>query len=157
MKKKHLLIGLFIIYLFALTYIIVLKDLARAIDILKTWSYDGMIQNVEHHINLIPFETFRMRLTSPQSLSRYIIPQIVIFIPFGVLLPAILHNHRSRYFITLFSGLLLSIGFEWLQVMTRLGSGDIDDVILNGAGAMIGYHLFRSLDAIYQKVKQYRS
>lgn len=65
---------------------------------------------------------------------------IAAFIPFGVLLP-LLYRVRFGKFISLF--VLTILVLETLQALTYLGSFDIDDVISNTLGAVIGYVAYR--------------
>ncbi|WP_438351178.1 VanZ family protein [Paenibacillus sp. FA6] len=60
----------------------------------------------------------------------------VAFIPFGILIPLLFRCNFIR-FITLF---ILSITIiEILQMLSRLGSFDIDDIIINTLGAAVGF------------------
>lgn len=65
---------------------------------------------------------------------------VAAFIPFGVLLP-LLYRVRFGKFISLF--VLTILVLETLQALTYLGSFDIDDVISNTLGAVIGYVAYR--------------
>ncbi|RXZ77507.1 VanZ family protein [Paenibacillaceae bacterium] len=60
----------------------------------------------------------------------------VAFIPFGIVIPLLFRCNFIR-FISLF---ILSITIvEILQMLTRLGSFDIDDIIINTLGAAVGF------------------
>ncbi|BBI33450.1 VanZ family protein [Cohnella abietis] len=60
----------------------------------------------------------------------------VAFIPFGIVIPLLFRCNFLR-FITLF---ILSITIlEILQMLSRLGSFDIDDIIINTLGAAVGF------------------
>jgi glycopeptide antibiotics resistance protein len=60
----------------------------------------------------------------------------VAFIPFGIVFPLLFRCNFIR-FIILF---ILSITIlEILQMLTRLGSFDIDDIIINTLGAAVGF------------------
>ena len=64
----------------------------------------------------------------------------LLFMPAGLLLPALFPKLRSPLrFALLMLGLL--IGVEVLQLLLRQGSCDIDDVILNLAGALLVFAL----------------
>lgn len=66
---------------------------------------------------------------------------IVVFMPFGILLPLLFGMaRRYRAFLLLFSCPL--VGLEVLQMLLRVGSLDVDDVILNVFGASLAYGLF---------------
>ena len=59
---------------------------------------------------------------------------------------------RSRgFFRTLFYSLLLSLGVEVMQLVTRVGSFDVDDILLNTLGGVLGYILFMICNAIRRR------
>ena len=63
---------------------------------------------------------------------------VACFIPFGILLP--LNVKRTRNFISvLLSTALFSMIIESVQLITRLGSFDVDDILLNTIGGVLGY------------------
>ena len=66
---------------------------------------------------------------------------VILFIPLGIFLPGIFEKKAG------FSRFILSVIFwiaavEILQLVTLLGSCDVDDLILNLAGALIGYIIY---------------
>ena len=66
----------------------------------------------------------------------------VLFAPMGVFLPALFRWQRSIFFFT--ASLTLSItAVEVLQVYTGTGSCDVDDLILNLAGALLVFIVCR--------------
>ncbi|PEF72232.1 VanZ family protein [Bacillus pseudomycoides] len=65
---------------------------------------------------------------------------IAAFIPFGILFP-LLYRVRFGKFISLF--VLAILVLETIQALTYLGSFDVNDVISNTLGAMIGYVTYR--------------
>lgn len=78
----------------------------------------------------------------------YNIKNVLFFIPFGFLFPNIYTLRlpkllESRRWLTvLLSGALLSLFIELSQYIFCLGLCELDDVICNGLGALIGYWLF---------------
>ncbi|MEC0208105.1 VanZ family protein [Paenibacillus ehimensis] len=101
----------------------------------------------ELRYNLHPFRTIGHYFIYFDSFNFSIVfinlgGNIGMFVPFGMLLPLLFRGCRT------FPG--FSLGFvvplvvvELLQTVLRVGSGDIDDVILNYAGASLGYVLYR--------------
>lgn len=63
------------------------------------------------------------------------------FVPLGFLLPLAFGVFRRWWWLipTVF---LVSLGFETTQLLTGLGIWDVDDLLLNTAGAIAGYLLF---------------
>lgn len=66
---------------------------------------------------------------------------VIGFIPFGFILPALIRGLRKGFGV-IFLGCFLSAGIECMQFILKVGSCDVDDVILNTAGVIIGYLLF---------------
>ncbi|WP_366921540.1 VanZ family protein [Metallumcola ferriviriculae] len=98
----------------------------------------------EFRYNLVPFKT----------ISRYIVDyhrynfntwfinlfgNVLAFMPLGFLAPIIFHKKLPT--IKNVFGLSLTIPFliEIIQLVLRVGSFDIDDIILNSIGVMLGY------------------
>lgn len=66
---------------------------------------------------------------------------ILIFVPFGFL--GIVFPKLNQFWILILDFLFAIIILESFQYFTRLGVFDIDDVILNTAGAAIGFWIYR--------------
>ena len=65
---------------------------------------------------------------------------VLIFIPFGFFMP-MASRYRS-FFLTLFYSFGVSFFVECFQLVTRVGSFDVDDMLLNTFGGVIGYIVF---------------
>lgn len=63
---------------------------------------------------------------------------VIMFIPLGMLLPCIWNAQRKAY-ILLPTCALIICAMEAVQYFTMRGTADIDDLILNMAGVLIGY------------------
>ena len=66
---------------------------------------------------------------------------VVCFMTFGFVLP-ILSNKQRNIFKVTFLSFLCSVTVELIQLVSKLGSCDVDDVILNTLGGFLGYILF---------------
>ena len=95
--------------------------------------------------NLVPFSTILMYLRGSGNLfvAFYnIAANIGLFIPFGVY--ALIKRGRERLLtlrLIIIPVLLISL-IEVIQYITHRGSLDIDDLILNFLGVLIGYALY---------------
>jgi glycopeptide antibiotics resistance protein len=91
--------------------------------------------------NLIPFEGIADILS--QGITGYAIlnlaGNIVLFLPFGLFLPLLWRGWPLARVTAV--TLLLSSGIEVLQLYTSRGA-DVDDVLLNTVGSVLGYLLF---------------
>lgn len=101
----------------------------------------------ESNIILIPFSTYREALIN-DFWEFEIKANILLFIPVGLFLSMIL-NH-SKY-LPLFFGTMVSVIIEIVQLVTRRGTFEFDDLISNFFGVLIGciiYLPFRMLAEI---------
>lgn len=96
--------------------------------------------HIDFDFNLIPLIDIA---TSPLDYIRNTILNIIMFAPFGFLLPMLWKEYRSLRKVAL-AGFLLSLFIEILQIFTfRLT--DVDDLITNTAGTVIGYCVSKGL------------
>ena len=72
------------------------------------------------------------------------------FLPFGAILPVLKRNLRSFWKILLLS-FELSGMIEVTQLLTRVGSFDVDDIILNTLGGVLGYGIFSACNHLRRK------
>ena len=89
------------------------------------------------------------------------IMNFVVFIPVGLLLGLVTHNKLSSFYAGLFViciGLIISLSVELLQYYFRLGFSELDDIIHNTLGCLIGYFIvllfksfFRFLSTAYRE------
>ncbi len=102
--------------------------------------------------NLIPFYSIRVQLeyVSEKWARLNLLGNFVPFVPFGLLLP--LAYPKSGTFVRVAGiGLLFLIFVELFQLFTRLGSFDVDDIILNMVGVICGYLLWRGVDFLAKR------
>ena len=103
--------------------------------------------------NLVPTRTLweTLRLESVWQRVRLVPGNILVFVPFGLLLPALSARVRS-WPRALLAGMAFSVSIELAQLAVSLAVGywyrmpDVDDVLLNVAGVLLGYALFVMLD-----------
>jgi len=97
------------------------------------------------HANKVPFRTINLFYKSYQRNSATaaynLWGNLLGFIPFGILFPLALPWFRQglKTFAAVF---FLSLGFETFQLYTGLGVFDVDDLLLNTVGGVLGYFLF---------------
>ena len=119
-------------------------------------------EQVEMNINIVPFKTIRRYINLlVYKRNVHLIPNAVInllgniaaFVPLGFLLPCVWEKMDSfkRLFLFSFIGIFI---VELIQLFTLRGSCDIDDLILNLFGAILGYFIFCGIRLIRSKVTQ---
>ncbi len=98
------------------------------------------------NMNLVPFKTISSQLrllkTIPTIAVKNLAGNIVVFVPFGFLLPSGYETMRKCHK-TFLAGLLFIFVVETVQLASMLGSFDIDDIILNCLGVLGGYIIFK--------------
>lgn len=103
--------------------------------------------NIGDNLNLIPLKTIKMYLrVLERSTNDYLlrhaffnlVGNVVLFIPLGFYLPYLSGKPQSFLKCVLcVTGMILVV--EAVQYFTLLGSCDVDDLLLNLLGAVIGY------------------
>ncbi|MCU0476934.1 MAG: VanZ family protein [Anaerolineae bacterium] len=109
--------------------------------------------SLTENINLIPFN-FGQRRTFSTELPGLLL-NIALTIPFGFGLPFIKGRHVRRIWLW-----ALGLGFmlETVQLLISLGLGyayrqiDINDVLMNVLGVLLGYGAFRVFAALYVRL-----
>ena len=107
-------------------------------DRINTYSMQGSI-----NYNLIPFRSMSAqieRITQWWALKN-LLGNIIPFIPFGFLLPVTYKKFSSAISVFVI-GLASILLIEIFQFFTKLGSFDVDDIILNMTGIVCGYVIF---------------
>jgi glycopeptide antibiotics resistance protein len=105
-----------------------------------------VIHRVENreHVNLEPFLMFKQFKMS----SKQVIGNLVMLLPLGIFIPLLFHK-LSGFLPVFFICLLASVSIELMQLITSYRSTDIDDVILNTAGAVVGYLIYLLLRLVF--------
>lgn len=107
-------------------------------------------ENTARAVNLTPFATLKLywRIlknshNTPLLLHSVVnlVGNVVMFVPLGFYAPYLLKSTRNFLrFLVLMAGTILAI--ELVQYATALGCLDVDDVILNMAGVLMGYFVW---------------
>ena len=134
---------LFILYIGFLIYFLFLSD---------WYGREGVMD--EYRYNLELFKEIRRFIVYREQLGAFAVfsnlfGNILIFVPFGFFI-AMASSSRS-FFKALFNSLGLSLCVEILQLVTRVGSFDVDDILLNTIGGMLGYIVFMICNLIRRK------
>ncbi len=71
-----------------------------------------------------------------------IIGNVAAFLPYGFFLPILSKKFQNCFKVFLLS-FLLSLAVELLQLIFKVGCFDVDDLLLNIIGGVIGYGIYR--------------
>lgn len=135
-NKKQRVLGkiLFCLYIAFLVYFLIFSE-----------RYGREPGTASYRYNLQPFQeikrfwVYRKQLGFIPSFTN-LAGNILIFIPFGFFLP--LASKFRNFATTVFFSFFLSLTVEMVQFITQVGSFDVDDILLNTLGGLIGYILF---------------
>jgi len=75
---------------------------------------------------------------------------IFAFSPFGFFLPMLNKSYRRFYIISVLS-ILFSLIIETVQLLLKVGVFDVDDILMNSIGGILGYLAFRILYFLYRR------
>lgn len=70
-----------------------------------------------------------------------------MFIPFGFLAPMVFERMRKVRF-CVFIGFLCSCGIELSQLITQRGYCQLDDVVTNTVGMLVGWGIWKMLSSV---------
>ena len=138
-KIRFLSVLLFILYVLLLVYFLFFsEEYGRVTAEERVYRY-----------NLVPFQEISRYLRYREQIGiGYVClnlgGNVIGFIPFGALLPSI-SRKPAGFFRTTFIGFELSLMIELSQLVLKVGSCDVDDVLLNTLGCCLGYGLYRLL------------
>ncbi len=91
-------------------------------------------------MNLVPFVNL-LDYESKKDLLLNVIGNFALFIPTGIVTP-ILYRHLNRLKQVALTGFLISLTIEIIQLPFSVRASDVDDLILNTAGCLLGYALY---------------
>ncbi len=132
MKKNNTLCHfLFAVYLAVLVYFLFFAEGFR-----ETGS--GL-----YRYNFIPFHEIRRYLLYADKIGYFrtvtnLAGNIAAFMPLGYFLPKLVKKNLGFWSVSLYC-MEASIAVEVLQLFTKVGCCDVDDVILNTLGGMLGF------------------
>lgn len=102
--------------------------------------------------NLLPLWSYEAIAQGKEELIAENLWNITIFVPIGLLIGC---SFRSlKWWKVLLIGLSISVVIEVLQFMTTLGFAEIDDVLYNTLGCMVGYGIFLIIRAGCEKISK---
>ena len=123
----------FVVYIIFLLYFLIFSD----------WYGRSKVME-DYHYNLVPFREIKRFWNYREQLEIWsainLLGNIIIFIPLGFF-EAVASRRRS-FLWTVIDGFMLSMLVEVFQLISKVGCFDVDDLILNTFGVIIGYLIF---------------
>ena len=107
--------------------------------------------------NFTLFKTIRMYIDYSYMLNSFenLVGNVVVFIPFGFLLPYVLKRGRN-FLVMLLNAFLFVLGIEVFQLFSASGAFDVDDILLNCFGAVLGYFGYLIWEGIKKRIEKER-
>lgn len=130
-RPHPVMVLLFVMYLFLLFYLLFFSE-----------TY-GRTMDSGYRYNLEPFKEIKRFLGNRDSLGRHsvvinLLGNIVAFAPFGFFLPILCKAGKNIVSCVLLTG-LFSLLVETIQLISKVGAFDVDDILLNAMGGLVGF------------------
>ncbi len=114
-----------------------------------TWTNLSLLDYIKNSSNFVPFKTIHLYIRAMFDGSLHasvsvknLLGNLLLFSQMGIYLPSYIKKlNKLRSFVLSMTALLFIV--EVTQLVTRRGSFDIDDFILNMLGALIGYRIWK--------------
>lgn len=135
---KKINVILFLIYFGFILYLTVFMRIGGGDSSIVTTPFDDLTEAIK---------TGNIKLVEHMGLN------VVMFVPFGYLIPAMNPDKLRKCSFVFWGGLMCSTVIEGVQMVCSLGQSDIDDIIANTIGSVIGYVVIRG---IWQIQKNWR-
>ncbi|MGN0373801.1 MAG: VanZ family protein [Enterocloster sp.] len=137
-KRQKLGWVLFILYLCLLAYFMFFSESFGRTDGDRDYAY-----------NLVPFREITRyfkyyRVMGITLFLLNIVGNVAAFMPFGFFLP-IISRRSKKWYNTVMFGFVFSLILESLQLVSRVGSFDVDDMLLNTIGAALGFISYQAV------------
>ena len=132
-NNKKLIVGLiFIIYLLMLGYHLFLSDSLGKREIAESYRYNfTLLKEILRYVGNIDVIGLKLVVIN-------IAGNIMAFVPFGIFVGYFLNNSKYTFIKTILLGLIFTVAIEGIQLITRVGICDVDDILLNFIGIVTG-------------------
>lgn len=83
--------------------------------------------------------------------NAYVVENLFLFIPYGVLLPLIWKRARQGL-VCILAGATTSVVIEFTQLLTQRGYFQVDDMVMNTLGMACGYLVYQIINWIRKQI-----
>ena len=151
LRKKIPLLRQIVYFLFGVCILVISS--ATFLEWIITCLSDGRaIFTTEHSLNLIPFQflTEKWEMDTRKQITQTI-ANILMFVPLGFIFPVAFKKMRTlcKTFVCM---MVFSFFIEFVQFFIGR-SADIDDIMLNTLGGVIGYFIFYIFSRLFKDRK----
>jgi len=138
---RPLIVAIICIYLAALSFLAFLVRTPQPVIRYNYNLFQGLHTGIEFGGGMIQsLLSGKLHIRSWYYIEGILL-NILLFVPVGYLVPSLFSGMRKWWRILLFA-CCFSLLIEMLQLITRRGMADIDDIINNTIGAAIGYTVY---------------
>ena len=141
-RTQYRILGkiLFVLYIIFVFYFLLISEI---------YGRTGEMQ--EYHYNLVLFQEIKRFWNYREQLGIFatatnLLGNVLIFLPFGFFM-AMASKYRS-FLSTLIYSFALSLTIELSQLFMKVGCFDVDDLLLNTIGGMLGFITFAVCNVI---------
>lgn len=145
-KKRAARFGcriLFYLYLIVMFYFVLFSERYG-----RETGYDTSHVNLELFKEIKRFWMYRSLLT-PEAFITNLVGNVFAFCPFGFLLPVMTEKRGDS--LKLLPDLFIQSDHRELPVYFKVGVFDVDDLLLNTIGGLIGYMIYKIAVTIYRR------
>ena len=149
-KRQKMGWVLFLLYLALLSYLMFFSE-----------DFGRTNPNRGYAYNLAPFKEIMRFITYYETLGMKAVVvnlagNVIAFMPFGFFMLVVSRRSRGPVRI-IFLGFGFSLMLETIQLGFKVGSFDVDDLILNTLGAAIGFFCYRRVQRFRVRLRQRRN
>ena len=140
---------LFVLYLGFVFYFLLLSE-----------AYGRRGEMTEYHYNLELFKEIKRFWQYREQLGWFattanLVGNVLVFVPFGFLMP--MASKERSLIATVCYSFVLSLVVEISQILLKVGSFDVDDLLLNTVGGILGYIAFLICNALRRNYARKRN
>lgn len=133
-KKRYQMLKyiLFVIYIMALSYFVFFAEM-----------FGRTQHSVNFRYNFVLFKEIKRFIKYRRQLGVVnvfinVAGNVLAFVPFGIGLP-MLTQGKAKFITVFLSTFAFSLTIELTQLLTKIGCCDVDDLLLNTLGGVLGY------------------
>ena len=134
---------------FTLNRLIITDKEKCAEEIIKKCRENDFAWDIGHYDTIIRLEEINLLPFQSEGIMTYVL-NIIMFLPLGFLIPLIWKRYRNPLKIFMI-GFGFSLSIELCQLFNRRNT-DIDDLMMNTLGAVIGYFIWKLTKRLFKNI-----
>ena len=129
----------FIYVLLVIKFIVFKYPVGQILELCNEWGKGVILQGLST-ANFTLFKTIKMYIRYYDRLNSFenLFGNVLIFIPYGWILPRV-HERYKNIVLLILNAFVFISSIEIFQLFSAFGAFDVDDILLNCFGVLIGY------------------